>query len=65
MKSSTKHTCKNFENIKISKNIKIAGQMIFVKDAPAERCLECGEIYIDIMYLIGKEKEILDQKVAA
>ncbi|MGI8668466.1 MAG: YgiT-type zinc finger protein [Aridibacter sp.] len=65
MKSSIKHTCKKFENIKLDRFLKIFGKKIFYENIPAEKCLECGEIYIDGMFLIEKEKEILDQKVAA
>lgn len=66
MKSSTECKCnKKMEKVKVSKYVHLAGQEIFVKDAPALRCPDCNEIYINGVFLLEKERELLNKKVVA
>jgi YgiT-type zinc finger domain-containing protein len=52
----------NHENLvkqKVTDTIRIAGQTVEVKDAPARVCQDCGEVHFEGRFILDLEKKLI------
>ncbi len=62
MKSSANCDHKKMKRQKVSQFMRIAGQDVFLENAPARVCPECGETHFEGRYLLNVEKKVLRQQ---
>jgi YgiT-type zinc finger domain-containing protein len=65
MKSNKNCNHENLVKRKVTDTLRIAGQMVKVKDAPARVCESCGEVHFEGRFLLDLEKELLKREKQA
>jgi YgiT-type zinc finger domain-containing protein len=50
---------------KVTRNIRIAGVNILVKDIPARVCRDCGEVHFEGRFLLDLEEELSEREKQA